>query len=389
MAWNLPIRAVDYDFQELATRDPALTQYFTGPHFDFENSQAVRALTECILKLHHGITIETSSANLCPRIPNRYIYCCWIKQVLGYTFLGPVTGLDIGTGAYCIYPLLACSMSDWSFYASEVNDSSLEAARHNLALNLNFQGRISLMRPFPGKILRFEQLSGSTFTMCNPPFFDPQDRRDIDATDSELYFAGGEAAFIKQYIDESKGFSSTWYTTMVGKFLSLGDIVEHLKDAGIANWGLYLINPNLESKSFVRWIVAWSYDHWHIPDFLGHCPGAKYKGLNGLTSVVRMKVVQELILGQLDKYLQELDHCGLVNGQYITLTVPGDVWSRKYRREKKRKTEDTKVIFQLRVSDGELCVYWQYGSNEKVFESFVGYIQRWLRQNKFSGQKTA
>lgn len=63
---------------------------------------------------------------LCPTVPNRANYIHWIDDLL----LGcpapwhatttssrpvPVRGLDIGTGANCIYPLLGASMHGWHF----------------------------------------------------------------------------------------------------------------------------------------------------------------------------------------------------------------------------------------------------------------------------------
>lgn len=58
-----------------------------------------------------------------PQVPNRHNYILWLKDLLDTTVgNGDVTrkavGLDIGTGASCIYPLLGCSQRPWSFIAT-------------------------------------------------------------------------------------------------------------------------------------------------------------------------------------------------------------------------------------------------------------------------------
>lgn len=56
------------------------------------------------------------------KVPNRHNYILWLKDLLdtsSYNEPGQkLTGLDIGTGASCIYPLLGCVQRPWSFIAT-------------------------------------------------------------------------------------------------------------------------------------------------------------------------------------------------------------------------------------------------------------------------------
>lgn len=59
---------------------------------------------------------------LCPTVPNRSNYIHWIEDLLSSDIIPNsngdknfIKGLDIGTGANCIYPLLGASLLGWSF----------------------------------------------------------------------------------------------------------------------------------------------------------------------------------------------------------------------------------------------------------------------------------
>lgn len=58
-----------------------------------------------------------------PQVPNRHNYILWLKGLMDSTsYEKPgertVVGIDIGTGASCIYPLLGTAQRDWSFIAT-------------------------------------------------------------------------------------------------------------------------------------------------------------------------------------------------------------------------------------------------------------------------------
>ena len=84
---------------------------------------------EWTMPLHH---------TLCPTVPSRLNYLLWVEDLLALRqapATGCVRGLDIGTGASCIYPLLGHAHFGWKFVATEVDATSVRAARHNVVLN--------------------------------------------------------------------------------------------------------------------------------------------------------------------------------------------------------------------------------------------------------------
>lgn len=56
------------------------------------------------------------------KVTNRHNYILWLKDLLDTTSYDEpgrkAVGLDIGTGASCIYPLLGCAQREWSFIAT-------------------------------------------------------------------------------------------------------------------------------------------------------------------------------------------------------------------------------------------------------------------------------
>jgi 23S rRNA A1618 N6-methylase RlmF len=58
---------------------------------------------------------------------------------------GLINGIDIGTGASCIYPLLGCKLNpNWNFLAVEINEVSIEFATNNVERN-QFTSRIRFL----------------------------------------------------------------------------------------------------------------------------------------------------------------------------------------------------------------------------------------------------
>ncbi|KAI5785059.1 hypothetical protein DFH27DRAFT_636246 [Peziza echinospora] len=134
-----------------------------------------------------------------PQVPNRLDYILWLQDLLdstrpgapadGYDPEREVTGLDIGVGASCIYPLLGSALrKNWKFIGTDINPPSLAHAHHQLLLNPHLLPKITLHEK-SSKDAFFEippsqSPSSSTvpsssqptikhidFSMCNPPFF--------------------------------------------------------------------------------------------------------------------------------------------------------------------------------------------------------------------------
>ena len=64
--------------------------------------------------------MEIPLDSLVPMVENRMAYLKWIHEEILNESTEPIQGLDIGTGASCIYPLLGVSMySNYEFLATE------------------------------------------------------------------------------------------------------------------------------------------------------------------------------------------------------------------------------------------------------------------------------
>ncbi|VDB92841.1 Bgt-4205 [Blumeria graminis f. sp. tritici] len=109
-------------------------------------------LTKSLLKRDFGLHLSLPQDRLCPP---RVSYIVWIQGLLDSSndscrgtniSSRHIIGLDVGTGASCIYPLLGSTMrSNWQFIATEVDEKSLEFARANIELN-NLESRIRLVK---------------------------------------------------------------------------------------------------------------------------------------------------------------------------------------------------------------------------------------------------
>lgn len=89
---------------------------------DFNDPAATMQLTKTLLKQNFGLEIELPDDRLCPPVPNRHNYILWLKTLLDTSSDrqpgGKLCGLDIGTGASCIYPLLGTAQRPWCFIAT-------------------------------------------------------------------------------------------------------------------------------------------------------------------------------------------------------------------------------------------------------------------------------
>ncbi|KAI2280450.1 hypothetical protein LOZ02_005067 [Ophidiomyces ophidiicola] len=234
----------------------------------------------------------------------RFNYILWLQDLVdstanrytdSYDPERAVAGLDIGTGASCIYPLLGCAQRPaWTFLAtgtppaflclvesnrqlilqSDIDESNIHHARRNIDRN-GLQARIRLTRTRPeDPLIQLDAIPPSKmldFTMCNPPFYESREELLASAkakqrppnsactgADIEMVTAGGETAFVSRMIEESlKLYDKVqWYTSMLGKLSSVTTLVEQLVAAGNKNWAVTQFVQGSKTK---RWAIAWSW----------------------------------------------------------------------------------------------------------------------------------
>lgn len=80
--------------------------------------------------------MEIPLNKLIPTIPLRFNYLLWIEDLLSISgSCEPVKGIDIGTGASCVYPLIGAKKYKWFMLATEIDRDSFIKARENVVNN--------------------------------------------------------------------------------------------------------------------------------------------------------------------------------------------------------------------------------------------------------------
>jgi len=286
------------DFIKLAVTYPSLKKYIkfnrhskTGT-INFKDPRACRELTYALLWCDFKIRLEIPLDSLCPIIPGRLDYIHWIEDLVvnNLTYINInnndnensniygvdncvkdinvdfynneiknlnsyiIKGIDIGTGASCIYPLLACRLHpSWKMEALELNERSYEYAKNNVERNdmknqikvrkvkneknnifsilskkvkknkikILFQDKNSFILQYKNKInynklLKLLASPDYDFCMCNPPFysseFEMEQCKDLKIEEphsictgslNEMLTNGGEVQFISNIINDS------------------------------------------------------------------------------------------------------------------------------------------------------------------------------------------
>ncbi|KUJ16479.1 DUF890 domain protein [Mollisia scopiformis] len=424
MAQNSTIYEDEVDFATLALQDSEFAKILkSNGQLDFSNPESVQQLTKSLLKRDFKLKLSLPPDRLCPPVPNRLNYIIWIQNLLDTTSDSyndkydperEVLGLDIGTGASAIYPLLGCSQRpQWRFAGTDIDDKSLQFARQNVLEN-ELQSRIKLLKTQPSDPLLpldkmgFENID---FSMCNPPFYESKadmltsaaakQRPPFTAStgsENEMVTTGGEVAFVSRMIDESLILKDRvqWYTSMLGKFSSVGVIVQKLKENSIDN---YAVTEFVQGTKTRRWAVGWSFDD-----------------LRPLMSVARgVSSLQKSLLPFPSEYYipSKDDHVNVglrVNETMSQLPLKWQwrgtittgigfsskaVWSRAARRhvtkvESESMEEDEMALgFKIRVEQlpggqpgSRTMIRWLKGHDSVLFESFCGMIKRKIEEAK-------
>lgn len=275
------------NFRALAQKDEVFKKAWqkSSGHLDFQDADTVKVLTNAILKADFGLNLEVPGDRLCPPIPNRWNYVAWVQRLVDSTSphyfnrYDPdrqVVGLDIGTGASAIYTMLCLkTRPNWTMCATEIDKKSFDSAVRNLTLN-NLVTRTKMLQTIDSnKLIPLQHLGVEKldFTICNPPFFtDENDMRSslkgegksykpnavCTGAEIEMVCPGGDLGFVARIVNESLLLKDmvTWYTSMLGKLTSAKSVVGLLKQHGVNNWAVGVIEAGGQTK---RWIVAWSF----------------------------------------------------------------------------------------------------------------------------------
>jgi 23S rRNA (adenine1618-N6)-methyltransferase len=284
-----------YDFDLLVKSYPKLEEFvftnsFGNLTIDFAKSRAVKALNTALLKQHYGIDYwEFPDANLCPPIPGRVEYIHLLNALLKRSGVKEnITVLDVGTGATCIYPLLGQAEYKWNFIASEIDIQAIKSAEKIIAKNKLSQFITLRHQDNEQKILTGILKSNEKVTaaMCNPPFYKDEAEanentllkqkglgkqtdkvvRNFSGTAKELWYPGGEKAFVHNYLYQSSLLKTNcfWFTCLVSKTQHVLSMEASLKKLGATDFKI--LQMSLGNK--ISRVVAWTFlseeeqQHW-------------------------------------------------------------------------------------------------------------------------------
>ncbi|MDD7913023.1 23S rRNA (adenine(1618)-N(6))-methyltransferase RlmF [Polaribacter ponticola] len=269
-----------YNFEELIQTNPKLEAYVSKNKFDvvtidFSIPEAVKELNKALLFSYDKISVwDFPDENLCPPIPGRLDYILYLTDLLSEE--ENVKILDIGTGATCIYPLLGVAENNWDFVATDIDLDSLDTSQDNIDDN-NFSDKIELRQQFDeNNILKGVLKDEDSFSavICNPPFYKSAEEaqgankrknrnlgnsavRNFSGNNNELWYVGGEKAFLHNYLYESSLFkeSSKWFTSLVSKKDNIDSLQKSSRKLGAKEFKVIAMNQGNK----VTRIACWRY----------------------------------------------------------------------------------------------------------------------------------
>ncbi|SOE23960.1 23S rRNA m(6)A-1618 methyltransferase [Spirosomataceae bacterium TFI 002] len=272
-----------YDFDALKAINPALLKFvkpnkYGTTSIDFANHQAIKALNQALLKQYYEIyNWDIPAGYLIPPIPGRADYIHHLADLLGLP--AKAKCLDIGTGANCIYPLIAVNEYGWEMVGAEIDSQAIKVAKAIIANNLTVKNKIEIRHQtnpdnfFEGIVKPKEYFDAC---LCNPPFHSSAEEANAIAVrkfnnlnmtkdknvnpnfqgqSNELWCKGGEERFIRNMIYESKHFAESfgWFTTLVSKKGHLRAIYKALDKVNAIEVQTIEMEQGNKKSRFVAW----------------------------------------------------------------------------------------------------------------------------------------
>lgn len=248
---------------------------------DFANPDAVKALNKALLKAYYDVKFwDIPKGYLCPPVPGRADYIWAINDLIQETTNledHQIKGLDIGSGANIIYPLIGRGIFDWQFVGTEIDDIAIENAVTILKENKIRPKSISIRKQentndfFKGIFRKDDYFA---FSMCNPPFHKSAEEAlkgsqrkvknltgksevvlNFGGTNKELWCEGGELSFISSMITESVNFKNNvvWFTSLVSKHENVRPLLKHLKTVTPADSRIIDMGQGQKKSRLIAW----------------------------------------------------------------------------------------------------------------------------------------
>ena len=281
-----------YDFKALIRSCPELAPFvlinkYGNESVDFADPAAVKVLNKAILRHFYKIQYwDIPPGYLCPPIPGRADYIHYLADLLRVNekilYGENIKGLDIGTGANCVYPVIGHQSYGWSFVGSDVDIKALRSAQRIVDSNpelvqfIECRLQKSSSDIFKNLVLPTDKFD---FTMCNPPFHaslkearagterkwqnlghhkaNQKETLNFGGQQAELWYPGGEQAFIIKMIEQSVDIADQclWFTSLVSKKATLPALYHSLKKLKAVE----VKTIEMSQGQKVSRILAWSF----------------------------------------------------------------------------------------------------------------------------------
>ena len=293
-----------YDFDDLVKTCPDLKPFvfinkFGVESINFADPMAVKWLNTSILMHFYAIKKwEIPENYLVPPVPGRADYIHYVADLLAISNRGKIpTGpgihiLDVGMGANCIYPIIGSKEYGWHFIGTDIDPIALKSAENIVNSNDILKGKVEFRLQKSKSILENIIKESDRFdaVICNPPFHASAEealeanRRKVHNLSeksgeklsetnlnfggqaTELWCEGGELAFVKQMVKESKLFKNQvlWFTSLVSSQQHLKSIENALKNAKVAKSKIIEMTQGQKVSRFIAWsfLNNIEHDHW-------------------------------------------------------------------------------------------------------------------------------
>ncbi len=187
--------------------------------------------------------------------------------------------MDIGTGANCIYPILGISIYGWACTGSDIDQTALNNAKQIKDKNKKLKEKLTLKHQ-PNKDKIFENIiwDGEYYdlTMCNPPFHSSAEEaakvnirknknlgikslkethRNFKGHNQELWYPGGELAFIKKMVKESQTYQHQvlWFSSIISNQDNIPRVEQLLQDRGCLEMKIVPMAQGQKKSRFIAW----------------------------------------------------------------------------------------------------------------------------------------
>ncbi|KAJ8722138.1 hypothetical protein PYW08_004540 [Mythimna loreyi] len=334
---------------------------------DFKDPHSLRVLTKCLLKSDFNLDVDIPKDRLVPTLPLRLNYILWLEDLLdAIQRKDEISGLDIGTGACAIYPLLAAVQNKWNMVGTETDEESFSKAEENIQKN-NLQELIKLKKNLTKSIISHvftqDNKQDFDFCMCNPPFYSNLQelcesrsparlppKNGFTGSPQELITEGGELAFCRQLITESQEHKDNVliFTTMVGHKYNLNVLIQVLKSEHIKH-----THTEFCQGRVTRWGLAWTFKDYDLYNLVPPRDKPRKKHTPTIYLLPELANCENTTEAALNKINEMLDKLNISHklldkrGNKVTLDIVANTntWSnqRRKRRLQKRIELCTKV----------------------------------------------